>query len=98
MVEDEEEEEKEDEEGEEMTEMESDEPVEEPEPAVTFDCPKCGKKFASQGPLTRHVRQAHELWMGKASTPVGLERLKTEPKPGDQTGKGIVFYPASSRR
>ena len=95
------EDEDEEEEEEEMSEVEEPAVEEEPEPAVrtaTFDCPQCEKTFASQGALTRHVRQAHELWMGKASTPLGLKRLKTEPEPGDQTGKGIVFYPASSRR
>ena len=63
----------------------------------SFTCPECLKNFRSQSARTRHARSKHGIWLGKGSTPQGLQRLKTETG-GAKTGRGIVFYPASSRR
>ena len=62
-----------------------------------FTCPECLKNFGSQSARTRHAKSKHGIWLGKGSTPQGLQRLKTETG-GAKTGRGIVFYPASSRR
>ena len=64
---------------------------------LNFVCPDCGRQFKSQGGLTRHAKKKHKMWMGQAATPEGLQRMKTETDTA-KNGKGIVFYPASSRR
>ena len=73
-------------------------------------CPKCGKGFGNRSWLTKHLKTSHQLWQGMKSTPPGVTRFrkkankkvkkKTMPKPEKEmkTGKGIIFYPAASRR
>ena len=59
----------------------------------SFTCPECHNVFKSQNGLTNHANRMHGIWVGKAAKP-----KKERTDDGAKTGRGIVFYSASSRR
>ena len=59
-------------------------------------CPECSRIFGSKGALTRHAHAKHGIWLGKAG---GLRSRRTRPVfDGAKKTKGLVFYPASTKR
>ena len=58
--------------------------------ALRYRCSECHKDFKNQGALTRHWRDTH--------SELGATPRPTTSKTKKQTGSGIIFYPASSKR
>ena len=58
--------------------------------ALRYRCSECHKYFRNQGALTRHWRDKH--------SELGETPRASSSKTKKQTGSGIIFYPASSKR
>lgn len=59
---------------------------------VRYRCSECDRDFGNQGALTRHFREKHP----GGETP--RSKIPIISKTKEQTGSGIIFYPASSKR